>query len=156
MSGLRVVDYAPRHAAAFRDLNRSWIEEHFELEERDRRQIFGSEAAILAPGGAILLAEQDGVPVGCCALVRQEPGVYELSKMAVDRQLRGHGIGRVLLEHAIRRARALGAARLTILSNTVLAPAIHLYRQHGFAEVPLRSREYARANIALELTLGSG
>lgn len=48
----------------------------------------------------------------------------------------------------------MGARQLFIISNTVLEPAIHLYRRLGFAEVPLPpDREYARGNIALELDL---
>ena len=36
-SEFRIVEYEPRHAEAFRDLNLSWIEEYFEVEEIDRR-----------------------------------------------------------------------------------------------------------------------
>ena len=74
--------------------------------------------------------------------------------MAVDRRLRGQGIGRILLAEVLRRARGLGALKLVIVSNTRLAPAIHLYRELGFVEVALESCEYARGNIALELSLG--
>ncbi|MCU0634262.1 MAG: hypothetical protein MUE41_05270 [Gemmatimonadaceae bacterium] len=41
------------------------------------------------------------------------------------------------------------AARIALLSNTVLAPAIALYRSLGFVEVPLPDTEYARANIRM-------
>jgi len=152
-SDLRIVDYADRHAAVFRDLNLDWIEEHFAIEEIDRRHLLAPSESILAPGGAIFIAERNGIPVGCCAVLNHGGGVYEVSKMAVDRQCRGVGIGRALLSEVIRRARIMGAVRLTIISNTVLASAIHLYRDIGFREVLLESDAYARGNIALELAL---
>jgi ribosomal protein S18 acetylase RimI-like enzyme len=40
-----------------------------------------------------------------------------------------------------------------LVSNTV-GPALRLYRKHGFVEVPIESRDYARVDIQLELTLG--
>lgn len=155
VSGLRVVAYQARHAAAFRDLNLAWIEERFELEEVDRRALLHPEETILRPGGAIRVAEgADGV-LGVCALRYDTPGRYEVTKMAVREDLRGRGIGRLLLADVVSHARALGARELFIISNTVLAPAIRLYRQMGFVEVPLPAgQEYARGNIALELPLG--
>ena len=150
----RVVEYEARHRDAFRDLNLSWIEEYFEVEELDRQQLLQPEDTILRPGGAILVAEDSEGVVGVCALLLESPGRYEVSKMAVDRDLRGRGIGRRLLSEVISHARGLGARQLSIRSNTVLEPAIHLYRQMGFLEVPLPAeQEYARANIALELVL---
>ena len=153
LADLRVVPYQERHAGAFRDLNLDWIEEYFTVEEIDRKHLLTPAESILAPGGAIFIAERSGVPVGCCALLNHGGGIYEVSKMAVDRSLRGLGIGKVLLSAVIRRARAMGAVKLTIVSNTVLASAIRLYRDLGFREVPLQSEAYARGNIALELPL---
>lgn len=36
-----------------------------------------------------------------------------------------------------------------IVTNTVLAAAVHLYRKHGFREVPITNPEYERVNIQL-------
>lgn len=150
----QIVEYEARHATAFRDLNLSWIEEYFEVEEVDRRALLEPEDTILRPGGAILVAEAGDEILGVCALRHDSPGRYEVTKMAVRRDLRGHGIGRRLLCDVITHARLLGAKELFIISNTVLRPAIHLYRQLGFAEVPFPAeQEYARGNIALELNL---
>lgn len=154
MRQVRIVGYQPRHAVAFRDLNLAWIEEYFEVEEVDRRTLLHPEDTILRPGGEILVAEDGDEILGVCALRFDSPGRYEVTKMAVRQDLRGHGIGRRLLCEVISRAQALGAKQLFIVSNTVLQPAIHLYRQLGFAQVPLPAeQEYARGNIALELSL---
>jgi ribosomal protein S18 acetylase RimI-like enzyme len=50
-------------------------------------------------------------------------------------------------------ARARGASRVELLSNTALEPAIRLYRALGFVEVPLPRTDYARANIKMVLRL---
>jgi ribosomal protein S18 acetylase RimI-like enzyme len=157
---VRIVPYEPRHREPFRALNLAWIEEHFAVEERDRRELDDPEAQILAAGGHILMAESEspaGVEVvGACALIREPDGAYELAKMAVAPVARGRGVGRALGEAAVARARALGAPYVELLSNTRLAPAIGLYRALGFVEVPLPPTEYARANIKMVLRLAAG
>jgi putative acetyltransferase len=67
---------------------------------------------------------------------------------------RGRGLGDLLMEASVDFARKTGARKVSIVSNTVLAPAINLYRKHGFIEVPLASDgRYQRANIRLEREL---
>jgi putative acetyltransferase len=68
--------------------------------------------------------------------------------------VRGRGLGRRLLDHALVRARALGFRRAVLETNTVLVEAIALYRSQGFA--PYRAeRVSARCNetYALDLDL---
>jgi ribosomal protein S18 acetylase RimI-like enzyme len=157
---VRIVPYDPsqrRHGEAFRDLNLAWIEAHFRVEERDRRELDDPEGHILAAGGRIFMAEVDdpgGVQVvGACALLAEHDGRYELAKMAVHPTARGLGVGRALGVAALEAARASGAPRVELLSNTVLEPAIALYRSLGFVEVPLPATEYARANIKMVVEL---
>jgi len=154
---VRVVPYRldePSHREAFRALNMAWITEHFVVEDADRRTLDDPERHVLLPGGAILVAEDvRGEPVGTCALIPVADRVLELAKMAVAPHARGRGVGRRLGEAAIAHARALGAARVELLSNTKLAPAIRLYRSLGFTEVPLPATEYRRANIKMVLEL---
>ncbi len=157
---VRVVPYAPGrpdHRAAFRALNLAWIEAHFTVEERDRRELDDPEGHILAHGGQIFMAEADapaGTEVlGTCALLREPDGAFELAKMAVSDSARGRGVGRALGLAAVTAARAAAAPRVDLLSNTVLGPAIGLYRALGFVEVPLPATDYARANIKMVLDL---
>lgn len=153
MSGVRVVPYSHRHRERFRELNLAWITEHFRVEDADRRALDDPEGYILGHGGEILIAESEGNVVGGCALLRNDDGSFELAKMAVDTAMRGRGVGRMLGEAAIERARALGGSRVELLSNTRLTPAIALYRSLGFVEVPLPPNDYERANIKMVLEL---
>src|SRR5580693_4754963 len=107
-------------ATAFRTLNEEWITRHFTLEEKDRETLGDPENSILLKGGYIFMAHAGADPVGCVALIPMSDGVYELSKMAVSPHLRGQGIGRRLLQHALVQAKCLGAKSLFLGSNTRL------------------------------------
>jgi putative acetyltransferase len=145
-----VVPYREEFRAAFEQLNREWIEQYFELEEADRKVFSDPEANILAPGGQIFFVVLGGEVVGTCAVVRHGPEEWEIAKMAVAPGVRGRGLGDRLMEAAIRHALENGARRIIIVSNTVLEPALRLYRKHGFIPVPLSADErYQRANIRL-------
>lgn len=154
LENIKIVEYESRHADAFRDLNLAWIEEYFEVEDKDRQLLYNPEATIIRPGGAILVAEAPGEVLGVCGLRYDAPGRYEVTKMGVREDMRGCGIGGRLLSEVIKHASLLGAEQLFIISNTVLAPAISLYCKLGFVEVPMSTqKEYARGNIELELNL---
>ena len=140
-------------AAAFRGLNEEWIGRNFVFEERDRRQLDDPVAAYIDSGGAILIAELDGRPIGCVALVPDGTGAYELSKMAVSPELRGHGAGRKLLAAAIDHAQGLGARSLFLGSSKKLGSAVHLYEAFGFKHVPRDRLHLAstRVDVFMEL-----
>ena len=96
-------------------------------------------------------------PIGCCALLAIAPGEFEVAKMTVTESFRGTGIGRKLLEEAIAEARASGAHRLYLETNSKLTPAIRLYESLGFRHLPperIVPSAYARANVYMELFLG--
>jgi putative acetyltransferase len=143
-------------ATAFRTLNEEWIVRQFALEPKDVETLADPERTILRKGGYILLAHAGGEAVGCVALIPTGPGVFEISKMAVSPQLRGQGIGRRLLEHAIAHSRTLGAIALFLGTSTKLPAAVHLYESVGFRHVPpeqLPPNNYARTDVFMRMTL---
>jgi putative acetyltransferase len=143
-------------AIAFRTLNEEWITRYFTLEKSDREYLNDPVNKIIRKGGQIFLVYLAQQAVGCVALVPIGNGVYELSKMAVSPGLRGMGIGRRLLEHAVSEARRIGAKSLFLGSNSKLENAVHLYESVGFRHVPAESlpeMPYVRANVFMELPL---
>jgi putative acetyltransferase len=143
-------------ARAFRMLNEEWITRHFALEAKDIETLGNPEHAILRKGGNIFMVDLEGEAVGCVALIPMGGDVYELSKMAVSPKLRGQGVGRRLLEHAIGQAKSIGAKSLFLGSSTKLANAVHLYEAVGFRHVPpdaLPPMPYTRADVFMELPL---
>ena len=87
--------------------------------------------------GAFLVAWLDEVAVGCGAVRRLDESTAELKRMYVDPQVRGKGIGRALVESLEREARGLGVTRVVLETGTRLAPAIRLYEGLGYIRIPL-------------------
>jgi GNAT superfamily N-acetyltransferase len=155
MSGVLVRPYRDADAGAFRALNLQWIAHYFEVEAKDLEAVDHPER-ILAEGGAIVMAELDGAPVGTCALLKRDADTWELAKMAVAPARRGAGIGAALMAGALETGRALGAKRLYLESNARLTPAITLYEKSGFRHLAPEERPdtpYKRCDVFMELIL---
>jgi ribosomal protein S18 acetylase RimI-like enzyme len=148
-----VVPYRPEYRADFERLNREWIEQYFVVEEADQEVFADPEGAIVRTGGEIFFVVEGEEVLGTCALILHEPGVFEIAKMAVSPSARGRGYGDLLMDATVEFARRARAAKVIIVSNTVLTPAIRLYEKHGFVRVPLDHERFARANIRLERVL---
>ena len=162
-AAIRIIDWDPRARpelrADFERLGREWIQAWFSVEPRDEAVFADPEARIIAPGGAIFFLLEDEVPVGTCAMIPESPGVFQLGKMGVTAAARGRGYGDRLLTHALAWARARGASRVMLLTNTVLEAAGALYRKHGFRYEPYTPKPgFARTNarMVLELTPPDG
>ena len=148
---IKVVPYTNDYRAIFKELNESWIREYFKMEEKDYESLLHPKRTILDKGGEILVALLDEQPVGVCALMKMDHPDYdfELAKMGVAESARGKGIGYVLGQAIIERARKRGARNLFLESNTVLTPAISLYRKLGFKEIKGKPSPYERSNIQM-------
>jgi putative acetyltransferase len=147
-------------ATAFRQLNLEWIERYFAVEEDDRQVLGDPVGRIIVPGGTILLAEVEGRVVGCCALSTVPPltDTLELAKLAVTESFQGQKIGLRLTEQAIALARARGARRLVLTTNSGLKTARRLYENLGFTYLASEHAEgfrghYDRGDTYMELFL---
>nr|WKN38049.1 bifunctional helix-turn-helix transcriptional regulator/GNAT family N-acetyltransferase [Tunicatimonas sp. TK19036] len=152
---VKIVSYLPEHQSAFRQLNEEWISTYFKMEEADYQALDHPNEYILDKGGIILVALYKEEVVGVCALIPMADPTYdfELAKMAVSPSARGKGIGWLLGQAIINRAKELGAKTLYLESNTRLEPAISLYQKLGFEKVGGRPTPYQRCNIQMELKL---
>ncbi len=57
-----------------------------------------------------------------------------LDHLVVAPESRGHGIGRALVEYAIRQAREAGASRIDLTANAEKQPGRTLYQSLGFEQ----------------------
>jgi ribosomal protein S18 acetylase RimI-like enzyme len=149
---IHIVSYKPEYAIYFDRFNKAWLEEYFVVEPIDKYVLENPEEAILKQGGKILFAEHEGRIVGTVALKLAGPGIYELTKMAVDKDLRGLGAGKILCKAAIEEAKRLKAHTLILYSQRQLENAIAIYRKMGFNELPLEAGVYKRADIKMGMS----
>lgn len=160
LDAVEILDFSPQYRHYFKTLNWAWVEKYFTVEEEDKRVLENPESEILEPGGAIFFARIQNEIVGTCALKKIDPNTFELSKMGVLEEVRGQQVGKKLMLHAIEAAKALGASRLMLDTNSKLQPAINLYRQMGFVLIPPSERpggptHYSRTDMTMILPLSA-
>ena len=80
--------------------------------------------AVLEAGGAI---------IGSYGIWRMKAEECELRKMYLDARHRGKGLGKMLLEHALRKAEELSYKVVCLETASVLVEAIALYEKYGFS-----------------------
>lgn len=74
--------------------------------------------------------------IGMVGLYPRGEGVAELRKMYLRKAARGRGLGRMMLERVLARARELGFRRIELETSSKLIEAIGLYKKYGFAPLP--------------------
>jgi putative acetyltransferase len=153
MNPVKIVEYRHRHQLHFEKLNRNWIEKYFKMEALDEYVLTRPEEAIIQPGGAILMAEYEGVIAGTVALRKLNGDVYEFTKMAVDPGFRRRGIAEALSYASFYKAKQLGATQVVLFSNSILTPAIALYEKLGFRHIALGRGEYERSDVKMSIEI---
>jgi GNAT superfamily N-acetyltransferase len=149
-----ILPFEEKFALPFERLNIEWLEAYFYVEDYDRKVLSQPRRFILDPGGYIFMALVGDDPVGTVALIKRGEGDYELSKMGVTPKYQGLRIGQKLMYYAINFAGEQNFRRLFLDSNTILEPAIRLYRKVGFREIPVpEDSPYERCNIRMELKI---
>lgn len=154
-AGPTIVRWDPRYAADFDRLNRWWLERWFTVEPLDEAYLRDPHGKVIAPGGEIFFAlDASGRAIGCVAAVPAGADEFELAKLGVDPAAHGRGTGRRLCEAMLGFARERGAAKVHLVSNSGLRPAIRLYERLGFVHAPFPfPRPYVEADVYMELAL---
>lgn len=110
------------------------------------------------PHGAFLVAYHHGGAGGCGGFhwFDRARGVAEFKKLYVVPELRGHGLGRLLLTALERRAVARGARQVILESGVRNHAALHLFYSLGYQPTPryVDSRD-PKINRAFTKTLTS-
>ncbi|TQV88058.1 bifunctional helix-turn-helix transcriptional regulator/GNAT family N-acetyltransferase [Aliikangiella coralliicola] len=153
-SEVEIVDFTPALAGYFKSINNEWIVDMFELESSDREILDNPQKVVIEPGGKIYFAKHPTLGiVGTCALLKQGPGRFELTKMGVLKSARGLKVGEVLLEHVIKQADQMSVNNLYLLTNRKCQAAIHLYEKLGFEhDVEIMEnygKKYQRCDVAM-------
>jgi amino-acid N-acetyltransferase len=77
-----------------------------------------------------MVAVEDGQVIGCGALHVLWEDLAEVRSVAITETLRGNGIGNLILERIIERARELGLSRIFCLTFET-----KFFGRHGFEEI---------------------
>lgn len=152
---MTIVPYDPKYKNDFIQMNRAWITDMFTMEPEDEREIQNIEP-YLARGGQIFFAiDEQGNAMACCMIAPRDDGDWEIMKFAARGMYTGTGAGSRCLEACIDYARQRKLPKIIIVSNRKCTHAVHLYRKHGFKEIPVDKKKFpfARADIAFELVL---
>ncbi len=109
------------------------------------------------PTGGLFIALIDGEPSGCVA-VRPlgDDGVAELKRLFVRPAARGKGLGLLLTQKAIQRARESGYHTLRLDTLPAMGDAQRLYRSLGFKEIPPYTFNPIPGAVYMELDLTAG
>jgi len=97
--------------------------------------IFSLDSTDIVDGvGALLMAELDGVPVGCGAfrVMDDQPGSAEIKRMYVTLFGRGKKIGPALLAELEREAAAIGVQRFALETGPRQPEALKIYESAGY------------------------
>lgn len=151
---VRIIPFQSSLAPAFKELNIAWLTEYFYVEPKDSDLLGNCQEVIIDKGGVIFFAQLKETIVGCFSLLPMDTTTVELGKMAVREGHQGQKIGHLLLKYAIDYCKKNQITSIILYSNTVLQPAIHLYKKFGFEEIPMEvPPPYERSNIKMALTI---
>ncbi len=98
----------------------------------------------------------DHAIIGCGALIHENgsDAIARIVRVSVHEELQGHGLGRVISQQLITRAREKGYRRILVETNDDWTSALKLYQALGFVEVsrtPVPEHSYTEVNMALNL-----
>jgi ribosomal protein S18 acetylase RimI-like enzyme len=152
----------PREAAQF-DAARAILREYaaalgVDLCFQDfEAELAGLPGDYASPGGALLLAFVDGRLAGCGALRPLADADYanacEMKRLYVRPDFRGRGVGRILAQALVDRAREAGYSNMLLDTLDDMESARGLYETLGFEEIPpyyfnpIPGAHYLRADL---------
>jgi putative acetyltransferase len=132
------------------DLSVDLCSQEIEAELHRLPEVYG------APDGCLLVAHNGEQLVGCGALRRLDAEICEMKRLYVRAEARGTGVGRILAESLIGKARLLGYAAMRLDTLGHLTAARELYRSLGFVEIDAYYDNPLPNPVYMELDLSAG
>ncbi|MBK8522495.1 MAG: GNAT family N-acetyltransferase [Chitinophagaceae bacterium] len=128
-------DEAYKNAALLFKAYASWLNidlgfQHFDKELKEIKVMYGE------PGGGIILCKTMDEYIGCAGIRKIDSNTAELKRMFIKPAWQKLGIGKTLLEKAVELARELNYTTIRLDTLNYMTPAIKLYKNYGFYEIP--------------------
>ena len=149
---ISIIGFSKKYSKQFFLLNKAWIEESWNLEDSDKKDLLNPER-ILENGGQIFFALNNQSAIGTVAMIKSSDDRFELAKMTVKEGFRGKGIANMLMDECIKFAKQNSSREIFLISNDSLTIARNLYDKYGFKEVELDSQKYDRGNVKMNLKI---
>jgi ribosomal protein S18 acetylase RimI-like enzyme len=105
-----------------------------DLLEGERIDLASLAAILASPNDQLIVAEQDGAPIGCVQVTNRGDGLAYLGLLCIDPHLQAAGLGRRLIAAAEEHARTTFGC--TTVEMTVIASRTELvayYERRGYA-----------------------
>ena len=109
--------------------------------------------AYAPPRGALLVARSANEIVGCVALRPLGGSICEMKRLYIRPSQRGNGLGRLLVQAVVARARELRYERMRLDTGPWMKAAHGLYTEVGFREIPQYTANPVPGARFLELEL---
>ena len=149
---ISIIEFNKKYSKQFFLLNKAWIEESWNLEDSDKKDLLNPER-IVENGGQIFFALDNQSVIGTVAMIKSSDDMFELAKMTVKEGFRGKGIANMLMDECIKFAKQNSSREIFLISNDSLTIARNLYDKYGFKEVELDSQKYERGNVKMNLKI---
>lgn len=147
---MEIIEYHKKYEKDFIELNTAWVEKYFVMEQEDRDILYHTED-FLKKGGMIFFAVENDKVLATCMVFPYGDNVWEICKLAANEKYQGNGAGSAVFKACMDYAINRGAEKITLISNHILKPALHIYEKFGFKRVSLnRGEEYERADVQCE------
>ncbi len=127
--------------------------EEFGFDDAFAEHVAGPLAAFARSPSArerIWIAERGGAMIGCIAIVDAGDDTAQLRWFLVAHAARGAGLGRRLLDEAVRFSRDNGYRRIILWTVDRLTVAAHLYRSVGFEKLEAKPARLWGADLVEE------
>jgi len=84
--------------------------------------------------GWFAVIEKDNEIIGSYGIFKIDKKTCELRKMYLLKNYQGQGIGKMMMDDALKKARELGYSEIVLETNKLLDKAISLYDKYGFVQ----------------------
>lgn len=128
-------DFNESYLKDFQKLNEEWLRSYLEISSHDKQVLTDPVGEIIKQNGIIVMMKVPDQVLGTYALKEISDEDCELLKFCIRKELRGYGLGKKLLHHAIARAESMNYKSIVLFTHHALSEATQLYVKHGFKKI---------------------
>lgn len=148
-NGYEIIEYESKYKKAYIDLNMKWLQEYDLLEEKDEIMISNVEEEVFDKGGKIFLLKSESDIIGTVGILPKADKTIEIIKLAVGKEYKYLGYGKLLMIKAIKESYDLGFDEIVLYTNSTLLDALKLYDKLGFVKDTLDDSGYEVVDIKM-------